>query len=412
MQRRRTQLTRQGFVPPRNSSLLAVSASPRRCHPAAMGKISNDAQPPRMSDEEKRLARKWYKEGKPRAEIAELLSRDLSNICKLLKMKSKPNPVGRPKLLSEKEIDALVATLDNMVDKAEATYEVTAMMVKKTSKCKCSLRTMRNALHARGYWFRDLRHKPILTPQDVKDRFAWAKEHRSKSKAWWTKNVHIHLDNHMFKVATTSKGRKLLAKRRVRGVYRKKGKSLRAGHVKPNPKLKQYTGGKGILKTGGVGGGRVLVWHTVTDRWNGDAAAYLYNDVVSPALKKQYPTAKKFTLLEDNDPTGNTSKKGIAAKEKGNIKVFTIPLRSPELNVLDYAVWAEVEKRMRKQELRFDDSRRETRAQFEIRLDRTARNLPASFITKAIEDLRDRCKRLYEAKGALFEEGGKKRRPL
>lgn len=79
---------------------------------------------------------------------------------------------------------------------------------------------------------------------------------------------------------------------------------------------------------------------------------------------------------------------------------------------MDYAVWAEVEKRMRKQELRFDDSRRETRAQFEIRLDRTARNLPASFITKAIEDLRDRCKRLYEAKGALFEEGGKKRRPL
>lgn len=31
-------------------------------------------------------------------------------------------------------------------------------------------------------------------------------------------------------------------------------------------------------------------------------------------------------------------------------KVFKIPKRSPDLNVMDYAIWAEVEKRLRKQE--------------------------------------------------------------
>ena len=60
------------------------------------------------------------------------------------------------------------------------------------------------------------------------------------------------MDNHHFKCATTVRGRKLLAKRVVRGVYRKRGKSLKPGHVKPNPKLRQSTGVKGFLKAGGA----------------------------------------------------------------------------------------------------------------------------------------------------------------
>ena len=77
-----------------------------------------------------------------------------------------------------------------------------------------------------------------------------------------------------------------MAKRRVRGVYRKKGKSLRSGHVKPNPKLRIATGAKGILKMGGVGGGKVLVWRTVERQWSGIVAAEMYTNVVTPALKK------------------------------------------------------------------------------------------------------------------------------
>ena len=35
--------------------------------------------------------------------------------------------------------------------------------------------------------------------------------------------------------------------------------------------------------------------------------------------------------------------------------------RSPDLNVLDYAIWAEVEKRLRKQERNMPDAKHETR---------------------------------------------------
>ena len=50
--------------------------------------------------------------------------------------------------------------------------------------------------------------------------------------------------------------------------------------------------------------------------------------------------------------------------------------------------------------------------EFERRLDRTAKKLPSAFIDKSIGDMRRRCRLLFEAKGGLFEEGGRKRRPL
>ena len=175
---------------------------------------------------------------------------------------------------------------------------------------------MANALHKRGYRFRDLRYKPTLTPDDVQERFAWAKQFRGKSASWWRRTVHIHLDNKVFKVATTAAGRKLLAKRTVRGVFRRRGKSLRSGHVKPHPKMCLPLGSKGILKAGGVGSGKVLVWHTITEHWGSEQAASLYRDVVLPALRQQYPNKREFRILEDDDPTGNQSKKGVAAKAR------------------------------------------------------------------------------------------------
>ena len=39
-----------------------------------------------------------------------------------------------------------------------------------------------------------MRSKPILTKDDVKDRFAFSKESRNQSKKWWLKIVQRHLD--------------------------------------------------------------------------------------------------------------------------------------------------------------------------------------------------------------------------
>ena len=77
--------------------------------------------------------------------------------------------------------------------------------------------------------------------------------------------------------------------------------------------------------------------------------------------------------------------------------------------VLDLAIWSEVDRRMRKQEQRFPAGTTETRAQFKVGFARTARNLPAAFIKKSIRAMATRCKKLFNAKGGLSEEGGKKK---
>ena len=77
---------------------------------------------------------------------------------------------------------------------------------------------------------------------------------------------------------------------------------MRSSHVKPSKSMKLNTGAKGILKACGVGAGKVLVFHTIKGRWGGDAAEHFYKNVMSKALKKQYPMKKTFRLLEDSLP--------------------------------------------------------------------------------------------------------------
>ena len=51
--------------------------------------------------------------------------------------------------------------------------------------------------------------------------------------------------------------------------------------------------------------------------------------------------------------------------------------------------------------------RRETRDKYLGRLRRTATRLPRSFLDDSISDMARRYRRLYEAKGGHFEEGGR-----
>ena len=104
--------------------------------------------------------------------------------------------------------------------------------------------------------------------------------------------------------------------------------------------------------------------------------------------------------------SGFKSSKGVAGKIAAKIHAFEIPRRSPDLNVLDYAIWKEINRRMRLQEQKWPRGKREARGQYLTRLRRTALRLPKAFITKSIGDMHRRCKRLLAAKGGFIEEGG------
>ena len=72
-------------------------------------------KPPRMSPDEKRLVREMaYEQGMEPKEIAENVGRHLSNICRLLAQKKIPK-MGRPIVITAKQVDRLEKLLESMV---------------------------------------------------------------------------------------------------------------------------------------------------------------------------------------------------------------------------------------------------------------------------------------------------------
>jgi hypothetical protein len=363
-----------------------------------------------MTSQEKRLAWMWWQEDDvPVAQIAQRLHRNRSTVWDLLRDDEEDRRgVGRHKALTEHDKDHLVELVDKMVLEADTRYTVTLSMIHARFEPKVCERVLADALHERDRWFYKLREKPILTDQDVRDRYAFAKKYRRRTAAWWRAAVHLHIDNHAVKVPKSDTARRYLAARRVHGTYRSAGKSLQKQHVKAGRGLRKSAGEKSVLVAGGVGVGKVLLWENIDENWSGRVAADLYSGPTKKCLKKAYPAKRSWQVLEDNDPSGYKAKRAIEAKVAAKITAFEIPKRSPDLNVMDYFVWSEVESRLRKQERRWAPGRVESRADFKKRLRRVAKNIPTDVLDKAVGDMAWRVQQVFKAKGGLFEEGGRK----
>ena len=367
-------------------------------------------KPRSMDETERRLAQEWKDAGVAIEEIARRLGRHRINVSKALLVDDLPVGVGRKKALTESGVDRLVALTEKMVDEAAGRYMVTREMIQARFVPKVCDRVIANAQHERGIWMYRMREKPILTPEDVAARRRWAERYRHKTPSWWRTHIHLHIDNHAFKVPATRAARRILASRRIPGVYRSKGVSLRPGHVRPGRGLRHNTGVKNVMVAGGVGSGRVRLWHVVLGAWGADSASKMYSGPLIKALRKAHPRKRTWRVLEDSDPGGYQTRRAQQGKAELNLEQFHIPCRSPDLNVMDFYVWSEVERQLRIQERTWDDNRKESREDFIKRLQRTIRSLPKSSIDGAIGDLAWRARALHKAKGGLFEEGGRRGR--
>jgi transposase len=345
-----------------------------------------------MSEEEKRLAWIWsHEDNEDVSEIASRLRRDETSIRRFVKSgKFDTQRHGRPRALTEQQIDRLVAFVNLEVKKAKGEYAITQDFIHRRFRPKVCVRVIAEALHQRGMWFHKLREKPLLTEEDVRVRFAFAKRYLKCSSDWWLRHVQLHIDNKVFKVPANKGTRHILATRKVRGTYRTSGRGLHAEHVRPGRGLRQGSGVRGVCVTGGACSEGIVLWHIVNGTWCGETAAEVYRGPILKALRKTYPGKRSFKVLEDNDPVGNQSKRGHAAKRECKITTVEFPKRSPDLNVLDYFVWSYVETRLRRQERSWEAGRQESRAEFIMRLKGTAQRIPASLLQKAIGNLASR----------------------
>ena len=215
--------------------------------------------------------------------------------------------------------------------------------------------------------------------------------------------LHAITDNKSFQMSSCRKSREFVVRRSVRGAYQKKGSASKKWLVKPKcgANSAKYPG---LQVTAGVINGKIRMWSYVEGKWSAQAA-HMYKNVLAKALKRAFPSQRHpFTIIEDNDPTGYKSQPGVQAKMEANIVVDRLPKRSSDLNVLDYPLWSEINRRMHSQERSFLKRKKETKEEFKTRLRKTAMGLPTYLVKAAVGSMTRRCKAIAHVSGDLFTE--------
>ena len=70
------------------------------------------------------------------------------------------------------------------------------------------------------------------------------------------------------------------------------------------------------------------------------------------------------------------------------VQAHMLPRRSPDLNVLDYSLWKEITRKVRKQEASFHHAKKETKEQYRQRLRRAALALSPTVVRRAVGDMK------------------------
>lgn len=350
-------------------------------------------------------AKRWTtEEGLTPHAIAKRLKRDPPTVRRHLVPTKKgraSKPKGRPPM-SPADYAKCNKALVRMQKAVKAKNEITVSMVIEKAGVDYCEKTVRKYFRKDGKPFRKLREKPLLTPDDVKSRKRFTTKHYKKPKASWSKTPKAIIDNKRFPMYLDLKGRQYAARRSCRGAYRSGKDAVQDHLVKPKATLKFPA--QGVIVAAGVIKNRIRMWHVIEGRWTATKAAEMYGGPLLKSLKKAYPGSKKFEVLEDNDPAGYKSHAAQAKKKEVGIEVMELPPRSPDLNVLDYCLWAEISRRLRNQEAAFPANKKESKEQFLARLRRTALGLPTALVKRAVQDMKRRCTLIKEAKGYLIDE--------
>ena len=360
---------------------------------------------PNVDTTESRLIRAMAKAGLTWSKIQEITGRSPDTINTHVNGNpfSGPGP-GQPTKVPEKVVKKLERVLEQLLIKANAKRDVTIQKVKAVAAVKACDRSVLDALHAVDIYYRKLKERQVLKDEDLPVRLAWGKTRKRRSKREWVTKPHAIIDNKKFAAYLNKNARAYAARRSVRGAYQRKGGPVKRHLVKESKALKFPA--PGLMVSAAVIKGKIRMWHYTEGRWTGAAAAHMYSGPLLSALKRAYPGHKgKFTVIEDNDPTGYKSGKAIKAKQSAGIVTDDLPKRSPDLNVLDYSLWKAVNMKMRETEKAFPHNKKESVQAFKGRLKRTATSLSQPQVERAVMDMHKRVRLLVDANGGLFKEG-------
>ena len=367
---------------------------------------------PHLSDAELALLRAWLTEGRRPSSIWQLLRErrlsagvqplGLTAVRKALKgkthKKSGVETRGRKRKLSARAVRAIDAKRKELISKAGGRREVTWPEVLRKARVKpVHSTTARRALSAAGIPVaaRAPRQKPQRAAAHLEERTSVCRRWRFLPRDYFSQKVDLIIDNKYWPVPMTPEARAHLQQFKVRFHLRTRADGLTPGFTKPNAKRHKRNPGASVLVCAGIHRDRVALWKYIEGPWGGVAAADLYKHDVKRVLDRVAGSAVGATIIEDNDPAGYKSARAVAATREVGIRVLSLPRYSPDLNPLDYFLWADIQRRMDMTAPRG----RETADAFKRRLRATAFATPRRSVRKAVAQMKDRAAAIYAAGG-------------
>jgi len=371
---------------------------------AIIRKLAGDGNPP--VDIQKNLAKarvQVTKRQMKRKTSVKGLGPDLTSVRRVLKgythCQGKPEARGRKKKLSKANVRRLNTIRLQLIKKAAGEQEVHwEDVIKKARVPSVSPQTVGMRLREEGYDVsaRPPREKPMRDAKIFLERAEISSAWKYLPENYFADDVDLIMDNKHFDVPTNDRAKRYARMRRVRFHLRTRSEGLKAGFTRPSGKSKhKINPGAKVLVCAAIVNCKVKVWEYLPRRWCAAAAADLYEKILYKALRRHRGIKKSYKILEDNDPTGYKSKLATKVKDKLGIKPITFPRYSPDLNPLDFFLWAEVERRMAQHGF----PKGEGKQAYLERLRRTAKAIPKPVIRKALMQMKRRAKAIADARG-------------
>lgn len=316
--------------------------------------------------------------------------------------RGQPETRGRKRKLSQKQVRKLNQVRKSLLKKAGSESKVTYQQILRVGRVarKVSSTTLAKNFKADGFdvkW-RPAREGQTLDKQHRAERLRICSKWRYLPSNYWTHKVDAILDNKKFHVPTHVAALRSLKRGRVKGHLRTRAEGIVQECKKPNPRKNRVNPGGSVTVCAGIIDGRLRLWrHLDKGKWNGLVAANIYRGPLLKALQRYRGMKAKYMVLEDNDPSGFKSGKGLNAKKEVGIRAIPFPKYSPDLNPLDFHVWHAVEERVIKK-LQGPASVK----QFGTLLRAAARSVKRDDILAAVASIKDRAKAVVAAKGGTI----------
>ena len=249
-------------------------------------------------------------------------------------------------------------------------------------------------------FFSSLPAKSVWDEKTVQNRFAFAVKHHEKPKSFWRK--FLFLDNKQFRLYCTKQSKEYCVRRSKKGVWKHRGERLGFKLSKPRKTMRCGSGAPTIQVTCGVHFSGSVFFTFTRGRWNARSAKCMYLKLGRFFDKTETPKC----VVEDNDPSGYSSRIAIRTKNDLRIRVLKLPQRSPELQPLDFSVWDYVENAMARNNDRLLRTGKgaEQPNQYLARLRKTFLRLPHQYLKNTIDDVQKRVVTLYRLHGDVFTD--------